>query len=120
MPRLNLIVLRSPDPTRLASFYAELGLGFILHRHGTGPEHFASESGGAVFEIYPVGKNDGTSISLRLGFEVDDLTTLISRLEQKGVTILSAPAASPWGFRAVVQDWDGHKVELTETPPADF
>lgn len=120
MPRLNLIVLRSSDPARLVSFYADLGLEFIQHRHGSGPEHFASENGGAVFEIYPLGKNDGATASVRLGFEVEDLTTVISRLEEKGAAIVSAPAVSPWGFRAVVKDWDGHKVELTEAPPADF
>ena len=50
--RLNLVVLRSPDVERAKRFYELLGLTFAKHRHGSGPEHYASEDGPLVFEIY--------------------------------------------------------------------
>ena len=54
MARLNLVVLRARDAERHVSFYSGLGLDFVRHRHGSGPEHFACEDQGSVFEIYPV------------------------------------------------------------------
>ena len=41
---LNLVVIRSTDFERAASFYAVLGLTFVKHRHGTGPEHSPAKS----------------------------------------------------------------------------
>jgi lactoylglutathione lyase len=52
-PRLSLVVIRSWDIERSARFYSALGLHLEKHRHGNGPEHFASEYEGSVFEIYP-------------------------------------------------------------------
>jgi len=116
MARLNLIVLRARDATRLASFYSELGLNFVRHRHGAGPEHFACEDGSGVFEIYPTNADAEPTRDLRLGFEVADVCQTVSRLVETGAEIVSAPKTSPWGMRAVLKDLEGHKVELTEAP----
>jgi len=50
--KVNLVVIRAADIERSADFYRLLGLEFIKHRHGSGAEHFASDKGGIVFEIY--------------------------------------------------------------------
>lgn len=117
MARLNLIVLRARDATRLASFYSELGLNFVRHRHGAGPEHFACEDGRGFFEIYPANTDAEPTRDLRLGFEVANVHEAVSRLVETGAEIVSAPRASPWGLRAVLKDLEGHKVELTEQRP---
>lgn len=117
MARLNLVVLRARNAPRLASFYSSLGLTFVRHRHGAGPEHFACEGGGNVFEIYPVRADAEPTRELRLGFEVADVRLALSRLVETGGEIVSEPAVSPWGLRAVVKDLEGHKVELTEAQP---
>lgn len=117
MARLNLVVLRARNAPRLASFYSGLGLNFVRHRHGAGPEHFACEDGGGVFEIYPVRADAEPTRDLRLGFEVADVRLAVSRLVETGAEIISEPAASPWGLRAVIKDLEGHKVELTEAQP---
>ncbi|MDB6077013.1 MAG: Glyoxalase/bleomycin resistance protein/dioxygenase [Akkermansiaceae bacterium] len=114
MPRLNLIVLRSPDAPRLTAFYTKLGLSFQLHRHGTGPEHYASESASVVFEIYPVRKDGEPTSELRLGFEVADIHQIVPELLGAGAELVSRPTTSQWGLRAVLEDPDGHKIELTE------
>lgn len=114
MARLNLVVLRAHDPARAVAFYSRLGLNFFRHRHGSGPEHFASEEAGAVFEIYPMREPDRPSRQVRLGFAIADVRRTVAQLSALGVEIVSAPAASPWGLRAVVADPEGHRVELTE------
>jgi catechol 2,3-dioxygenase-like lactoylglutathione lyase family enzyme len=111
---LNLVVIRSTDLERSASFYAILGLNFVKHRHGNGPEHLTCELGSVVFEIYPTtGDNDSTA-STRIGFRVPSVDATVKRLQGIGVAVVSPPKDSSWGRRAVVDDFDGHRVELAE------
>ncbi len=120
MARLNLVVVRARDAARLADFYTRLGLGFEKHRHGSGPEHYAAESAGCVFEIYPLRPNAEPTQELRLGFAVDDVRQTVERVFAAGAEIITAPAESPWGLRAVIKDIEGHKVELTEVGAIKF
>ena len=117
-PIMNLLVIRSPEPERAAEFYCAMGLAFTKHRHGSGPEHFASEVNGLVFEIYPLGSKAPTT-STRFGFSVDDVDSVATTLVDIGAKLLAAPQDSEWGRRAVVQDLDGHTVELVSPPNRD-
>ncbi len=117
-PTFNLIMIRSADMERAAAFYQALGLPFTKHRHGTGPQHYASEVNGFVFEIYPLGKAHPTT-STRLGFSVDDVDAVIEALSGAGAEVMSSPQDSRWGRRAVVKDPDGHKIELVTPPNCD-
>ncbi len=111
---LSLVVIRAQDIDRLASFYAALGFQFTKHRHGKGPEHLSSTIGETVFEIYPAnGANDSTA-STRLGFSVPSLTEALGQLRGLDATVLVEPSDTPYGRRAVVKDFEGHKVELYE------
>lgn len=111
---LNLVVLRSADIDRAAQFYQVLGLEFTKHRHGTGPEHYASELEGFVFEIYPRQKEGDDSTGTRIGFRVPSVDEAIAAMEKAGAKVVSLPKDSAWGRRAVIDDLDGHRVELTE------
>src|SRR5688500_12127784 len=113
MPRLNLLVLRARDANALARFYTALGLNFVRHRHGAGPEHFAFEDEEGVFEIYPASA-DGPTQSVRLGFSVQDVRSAVEHAIAAGGRVISAPAESAWGFRAVISDLEGHRVELSQ------
>ena len=115
-PRLNLVVIRSPDIDRAADFYRALGLLFTKHSHGTGPEHYSSEVCGFVFEIYPLADGQPPTTAARVGFVVDDVDSLVGLVTEAGATVVSAPRDSPWGRRAVVRDLDGHSVELVSQP----
>ncbi|MEM0980443.1 MAG: VOC family protein [Cyanobacteria bacterium P01_H01_bin.58] len=115
-PLCNLLVLRSSDIERAATFYSQMGLSFTKHRHGNAPEHYTSTVAGFAFEIYPARSADDSTTRTRLGFNVDDVDSVVDRLLEIGATIRTNPADSEWGRRAVVQDFDGHIVELT-TPP---
>ena len=114
-PFLNLTVLRSPDIERASRFYSAMGLLFMKHRHGNGPEHYTSCINGFVFEIYPLGKHPPT-YGTRIGFSVDDVDSIVPMLIAVGAELISPAADSEWGRRAVVKDLDGHVVELL-TPP---
>jgi predicted enzyme related to lactoylglutathione lyase len=109
---LNLLVIKSRDIEKLADFYGALGLHFSRHRHANGPEHFAAELDGSVFEIYPLKESDTPTDSVRLGFKVDSLEAAVGELKSRGATLLRSPQNSPWGRRAVMKDIDGHTVEL--------
>jgi len=113
-PKLNLIVLRSENMERLAGFYRVLGLELTCHRHGKGPEHYGTESGELVFEIYEKRNSDDSTSNIRLGFVVDDVDRTFSDLKKLGATVVSAPKDSTWGRRCVVDDIEGHRIELTE------
>jgi predicted enzyme related to lactoylglutathione lyase len=111
---LNLVVIRSADLERAAVFYKTLGLSFTKHRHGAGPEHLTCEIGSLIFEIYPrAGESDATT-STRIGFCVPSVDAAIIESQKLGMTVVSPPKDSPWGRRAVVDDFDGHRVELTQ------
>ncbi|WP_423737457.1 VOC family protein [Chitinophaga caseinilytica] len=115
MINISLIVIKTNQLEKQADFYSRLGFQFDYHNHGNGPFHFASVGSPVVLEIYPLPKRiaaaDNTT---RLGFQVHSLDELIRNLQADGVTIVSFPAHSDWGYTAVVQDYDGRKIELSE------
>jgi lactoylglutathione lyase len=111
---LSLVVIRAADIDRLGSFYAALGCRFTKHKHGKGPEHLSSTMGKTIFEIYPcLGANEST-IATRLGFSVPSLTKALGQLRGLEATVLVEASDTPYGRRAVVKDFEGHKVELHE------
>jgi predicted enzyme related to lactoylglutathione lyase len=113
-PTLSLVVIRGQDMDRLSMFYAALGLQFTRHRHGNGPEHLSCTLGQTVFEIYPATSPNDTTTSTRLGFSVPTLQDTLIQLRKLGATVLTEPADTPFGRRAVVKDLEGHIVELYE------
>lgn len=112
--RLALLTLRCRDLAAAERFYSTLGLDFVRHRHGSGPEHLSSESRGFVFELYPLGEQPHSSLGTRVGFAVDDLRETFEQLVAEGAEVVRKPRSSEWGLRAVVKDLDGHAVELLE------
>ena len=111
-PVVNLLVIRSSDMQRAVEFYQAIGLRFALHRHGTGPEHYASEESGFVFEIYPRKDTKNDTSRTRIGFRVENVDAIVNVLRNLQTTIVTEPADTECGRRAVVKDFDGHSVEL--------
>ena len=111
---LSLLAIRARDIDRLANFYRALGFRFIKHRHGNGPEHLSSTIGETVFEIYPAHGTDENTTSTRLGFSVPSLGEALDQLRGIQATVLAEPSDTGFGRRAVVRDFEGHKVELYE------
>jgi hypothetical protein len=77
--------------------------------------HYASESDGFVFELYPATAEQPVSSSTRVGFAVRNVDEIVQRLTvDAGAKLIAAPKDSEWGRRAVTADCDGHRVELVE------
>jgi lactoylglutathione lyase len=112
--QLNLVVIRSNNIEQSVEFYQLLGLSFNKQQHGAGLEHFSSEVGYVTFEIYPCTAGTIPTMSTRLGFQVSSVDTVVCELKKYGASIVSPPADSDWGRRAIVADPDGHRVELTQ------
>lgn len=113
--KLNLLVIRTLNPHKLKNQYELLGLKFAYHQHGNGPFHYASEQDEFVFEIYPLIQSiEQADNSLRLGFEIENLCGVIRDLETSNWIIRSEPKETEWGLRAIIQDLDGRKIELTD------
>lgn len=113
-PILNLLVIRVKDLDAARLFYEAIGLVFELHKHGRGAEHLASGDGDAapLLEIYPLRGGQTPTTEVRLGFHVNDVDPCIENLLKVGGSVIEATHESEWGRRAVVQDPEGHKVEL--------
>jgi len=109
--KLNLLVIRSAIPAQLAEWYTAFDLTFEHHRHGKGPMHYGANLNGVTLEIYPLKRSQTeVDLSLRLGFEVEKLDDVVANLPN----IVSGPKQSEWGYRAVVTDPEGRRVELTQ------
>lgn len=110
---IRLIVIRTPDPEKLAAFYILLGLTFEYHQHGKSPFHYGASIGATLIEIYPLTKSQPAPDSnLRLGFAIDDFEDRIASLRQRAVTFATEPTQTEFGYLAVVVDPDGRKIEL--------
>ncbi|MGJ8654907.1 MAG: VOC family protein [Akkermansiaceae bacterium] len=114
--KLNLTVLRSSDMEALAKFYSALFERELeKHRHGKGPEHFGTELGELVFEIYPQRSEADDTTSVRLGYLVDSIESVLDRISGFAFTVVSEAKDSAWGKRMVLDDPEGHRMELTES-----
>jgi predicted enzyme related to lactoylglutathione lyase len=110
---IKLLVLRTPDPPKLAHFYSQLGMQFEYHQHGNSHYHYSTLIGKTVLEIYPLAKNQIQADSnLRLGFEIDDFYNVLEQFTQQNVKIVHEPMQTEFGTVAVIQDPDGRKIEL--------
>jgi lactoylglutathione lyase len=109
----SLLVLKTRQVEHLRTFYETLGVTLADEQHGRGPAHLAGKVGDVSFEIYSL-QDDGTAVdsTTRLGFAVNTLVKVVETLQTLGITIVSQPKSTEWGYRAVVRDPDGRAVEL--------
>jgi lactoylglutathione lyase len=117
--RPNLTVIRCANIETSAEFYRVLGLEFVKHSHGSGPEHYAASDGFWTFELYPASAKFPASGSTRIGFAVNSCDQIAEQLQTAGFALETMPADSPWGRRAVAVDPDGHRVELVTSAAND-
>jgi lactoylglutathione lyase len=110
---LKLIVIKTKNIDKLMQFYQLIGLHFDKHQHGKGAVHYATLINETVFEIYPLPMSEiKADTTLRLGFDVNNLTELITQLELNAIKIINFPKQTEFGFMAIVEDFDGRKIEL--------
>jgi len=113
--KLGLIVIKTRQLMALKTQYELLGLKFDYQQHGRGDFHYSTQFGDTTFEIYPlptsVLKADDTT---RLGFVLPHLETKVAELVKTDWKVIAHPKETDFGFRAIVKDLDGRRVELVE------
>jgi predicted enzyme related to lactoylglutathione lyase len=72
----------------------------------------SSEVNGVVFELYPLTPKSNPTTGTRIGLRFDSVEDVVKLLTNIGAVVVSPPADSEWGRRAVVKDYDGHVIEL--------
>jgi hypothetical protein len=112
---INLLVIRTENPEKLKSQYEQLGFTFDFHKHGNGPLHYSASINRFVFEIYPLTKSmQKTDNSIRLGFDIENLESKLEELKKTNWNVVSEIKETEWGNCAIIQDFDGRKVELKQ------
>jgi lactoylglutathione lyase len=111
---VNLLVLRCKDIEVTRRFYEQLGLVFVKEKHGSGPQHYAWESGGFVLELYPAAEGQ-SSDNVRVGFSTPALADLAGILRDRSdVTVVKQPYTTADRLVMLLQDPDGRKVEMSQ------
>lgn len=113
-PSLNLIVLRFTDLPAAAEFYTSLGFSLVQEQHGNGPQHYSCQLGAVVLELYPAAKLGAVPGNAIFGFNIGSMEQAIKSVELNGGSIISRPASTDLGIRALVSDPGGHRLELVE------
>ncbi len=108
----HLLVVRVSELEASRRWYETLGLAFEIEQHGNGPEHYAADHGGFVFELYPATHKMPASASVRLGFTVSDVAGLAATMDPSGY-LVSGPSIQDGSLRAVLRDPDGIRSRLS-------
>ncbi|MFB9107519.1 VOC family protein [Flavobacterium gyeonganense] len=110
---IRLLFLRTSDTKKLSDFYSLFGLTFEYHQHGNSPFHYSATIGKTVLEIYPLTKSQTEADkNLRLGFGIDNFEATIQKLTALEVVFALPPTQTEFGFIAVIEDFEGRKIEL--------
>jgi catechol 2,3-dioxygenase-like lactoylglutathione lyase family enzyme len=111
---ITLIVLRCADVERAREFYEALGLTLVAEQHGAGSRHYSATIGRTVLELYP--RRGSETRGMRLGLSVSDLAAAVGALERVGGRVVRTGATQTPS--AIVEDPDGHTIELTQATQA--
>jgi len=114
VPSLNLIAIRFGNLEKACRFYEALGIHLQPEQHGNGPPHFSAQFGDVTFELYPLG-NSPITIATRLGFRVASVDDAITAAQDSGGALVSAAVQTDQGYRAVIADPEGHRIELMQS-----
>jgi lactoylglutathione lyase len=114
-PRLNTVILLTPDVSRARAFYADLlGLPLLSDEYGM----VTLDLGGPALLLHPAEATQqagaGQPQGLGLQLSVPDVDALAARLGAAGHAVTD-PTDQDYGVReATVTDPDGHPVTLAQ------
>lgn len=75
---LTGIIMSSPDPNRLVSFYTDvLGIPLVLNRHGNTPEHWECDYEGIHYALLKRKVEEQPNENIVLSFAVDDIERFV-------------------------------------------
>lgn len=109
------LFFRSPDPERLARWYADhLGVDPVPQDYDT--PAWQQQAGTTVFAPFPADTDyfGDPARQWMINFRVRDLDAMIAQLEEAGIAVKLHPEAQPNGRFAHLSDPDGNPIELWE------
>ena len=111
MKRMTGLIISSPDPSRLATFYKNvLGLPLTLNKHGNLPQHWECDFEGIHYAILKDGKNDVAASNFVPSFEVDNINEFV---QQNDLSMLHPLMDLGNGsFVGSIGDLDGNIIRL--------
>lgn len=114
---LEHTAIASPDPKRLAEWYAA-NLEFRINHEYDG-NYFVRASNGSMLEIIPSvgerGSNQMKDPGIRhLAIEVDDFDAAQARLSQQGIRFLTEPVNNKGNRLVFFADADGNLLHLVK------
>ena len=115
--KVGAVVWRSSKVQDMLNFYRTIGIPLDHDTHeGEGhTPHYEADLAGvhyALFESLEDSTLESNTDTTLIGFEVDNLISLMSKLAHMNVKFRNALEQTPWGKRIVVFDPDGRPVEL--------
>ncbi len=116
---LEHTAIASPDPARLARWYAD-NLEFVINYEYDG-NYFVRAKNGTMLEIIPSegprGSNNFKDPGLRhLAIAVDDFDEAVAHLRAKGIPFLKEPYEIQGNRLAFFADADGNLLHLIARP----
>lgn len=109
------LFFRSPDPERLARWYADhLGVDPVPQDYDT--PAWQQQAGTTVFAPFPADTDyfGDPARQWMINFRVRDLDAMIAQLEKAGIAVKLHPEPQPNGRFAHLSDLDGNPIELWE------
>ncbi len=110
MPKIRHIAIKTLDPAKLARFYEEVFDMKVMMRRDTGSVYMTD--GYLALALLPSRGEVATGIE-HLGFHVDDMEEIASRLEKAGVAAPKVRDNDPPLAETRATDPDGNMIDLS-------
>lgn len=108
------ITVNTPNLENMVRFYEILGCQFSKINVNIGGELFRSSLEGFELSLLSIKSvQTDTYPKVMMGFKIEDMETKVGKLNSiPGVIMILDPTDMPDGKKAILQDPDGHSVEL--------
>ena len=108
------ITVNTPNLENMVRFYEILGCEFSKVKVSIGGELFRSSLEGFELSLMSIKSASPAAYpKVMMGFKVNDLDSKVEKLNSiPGVIMILDPTDMPDGKKAILQDPDGHSVEL--------
>ena len=108
------ITVNTPNLENMVRFYEILGCEFSKVKVSIGGELFRSSIDGFELSLLSIKSAQTTSFpKVMMGFRIQDMDAKVAKLNTiPGVITILDPTDMPDGKKAIIQDPDGHSVEL--------
>ena len=116
--RVGAAILLIENMEKSVTFYRDV-LGMKIKQESPDWVEFVNESGRAVLALHPKRTKSSGSLSMLVGFNVNDIENVCKQLEEKSVKFYKKLTEESFGKHAIIEDPDGHLISIAEIPAKD-